>query len=124
MTWGINLDVNLAPAPNDATTTVRVDGRVGGYGPIQKRGLSQAMNTLQASVIAASSPSRIARDPVKVTLTLERALRQRVAQSGGNLHLETSEIFEAFGLPPTRPARNAIETLLAAEGVAVRATTR
>ena len=48
--WAVRLDVNLAPV-SDRATTVRVDGRVGGWGPIQKRALADALNTLQSNVL-------------------------------------------------------------------------
>jgi hypothetical protein len=51
-TWPIKLDVNLAPV-TDEDTSVRVDGRVGGWGPIQKRALGEALNTLQSQVLSA-----------------------------------------------------------------------
>ncbi len=37
-TWPVKMDVSLAPA-TEGSTTVRADGRVGGFGPIQSAAL-------------------------------------------------------------------------------------
>jgi hypothetical protein len=50
--YAVKLDVNLVPS-TDRATTIRVDGRVDGWGPIQKRALGEALNSLQSEVLSA-----------------------------------------------------------------------
>lgn len=48
-TWPVKLDVNLAST--GAGTSVRVDARVGGMGPIQKAGMQKVLNAFQSRVV-------------------------------------------------------------------------
>jgi len=49
MVYPVKLTAILTPAAN--LTTVRVDGRVGGLGPVQQRGLTEVMNLFQIDVV-------------------------------------------------------------------------
>lgn len=53
--WPLTLDVRVAPASGTGTS-VRVDGHIGGAGPIQKRHLRKAMTTLQTEVARPPAP--------------------------------------------------------------------
>jgi hypothetical protein len=54
--YAVKMDAILAPT-GGGDTTVRVDGRIAGWGPIQKKALREALNSFQSEALA-SAPSR------------------------------------------------------------------